>query len=146
MSDDNELEALRSKNRELLDELKKARAKSAEQEKLQEQLQTAQAELMELKLHKPVRALLDQVLIPPNKFAIAEVMDDYTFQLGDDGSIQMLVADDKAVEFTVEAVTEFLGGVDKFAEVTRALARNEAVSSSSPTATTDGAKTHFGIR
>ena len=56
-----------------------------------------------------VRALLDQVLIPPNKFAIAEVMDDYTFQLDDYGKVQMLGQDDKAVEFTVEAVTEYLG-------------------------------------
>jgi hypothetical protein len=144
MSED-ELEALRSKNRELLDELKKARAKSAELETLQEQLTAAKTEVLELKLHQPVRALLDQVLIPPNKFAIAEVMDDYKFQLDDDGKIQMLGSDDKAVEFAVESVTDFLGGVEKYAGVVRAMARNETVESA-PQAKRDNPKTHFGIR
>ena len=146
MSEDSELEALRNKNRELLDELKKARAKNTEQEVLQEQLEQARSEVQELKLHKPVRALLDQVLIPPNKFAIAEIIDDYTFQLDDDGKIHMLGEDGKAVDFTVEAVTEFLGAQEKYSGVVRAMARNEAVSSASQQAKTDGTKTHFGIR
>lgn len=92
-----------------------------------------------------LHALLDQVLIPPNKFAISEVIDDCTFQLDDDGSIQMLGQDDKAVEFTVEAVTEYLGGVEKYAGVVRAMARNETVDTVSQS-TREDPKTHFGIR
>ena len=69
----------------------------------------------------------------------------YTFELDDTGSIQMLDADDKAVGFTVEAVTEYLGGADKYAEVVRALARNETVDTTSKPKRKN-AKTHFGIR
>lgn len=139
-----ELEALRNKNRELLDELKKARAKNADAEELQQKLNTAQAEVLELKLHRPVRALLSEVLIEPNKFAIAEVMEDYMFQLDDEGSIQML-HDDKPVDFSLEGITEFLGGVHKYAGVVRAMARNETVETKSQTRQ-EKPQTHFGIR
>ena len=140
-----ELEALRNKNRELLDELKKARAKNADADALQKKLDSAQAEVLELKLHSPVRALLSEVLIEPNKFAIAEVMEDYTFELDDNGNIQML-HDDKSVDFTVEAVAEFLGGVDKYAGVVRAMARNETVETGQQPAQRDGPSAHFGIK
>ena len=143
MSD--EIEALRNKNRELLDELKKARAKLADTETLKEDLGAAQAEVLELKLHKPVRDLLGQILIPPNNFSIKEVMEDYTFQLNDDGNIQMLDGD-KRVDFTVEGVTEFLGGVEKYAPFTRSLARNETVQTEQQQEGDDKRKMHFGIR
>ena len=84
---------------------------------MREKLDVANGEILDLKCHKPVRALLDQVLTPPNKFAIAEVADDYTFQLDGDGNIQILGEGEKPVDFTVEAVTEFLGGVEKYAGV-----------------------------
>jgi hypothetical protein len=138
-----ELESLRNKNRELLDELKKAKAKNTTLEKLEEQLTAAKTEVLELKLHQPVRTLLDQVLIPPNKYAILDVMDDFKFQLDDDGKIQMLGSDEKAVEFTVESVTDFLGGVDKYAGFVRAMAHNKTVDTPNKG---DPPKTHFGIR
>lgn len=139
-----EVEALRRKNRELLDELKQARAKAGDLEKLQGDLEAAQGELVELKLHAPVRALLDQVLIPPNRFAIAEVMDDYTFKLSDDGKVQMLDGD-KPVEFTVEAITRHLGENEKYAGVVRSMARNESLAERK-TQADNPPDVHFGIR
>ena len=144
MSDDNELEALRNKNRELLDELKKARAKNGELEQIQEDLLQAQAEVQELKLHRPVPGLLAKILIPPNTFSIKEVMEDYTFQLDNDGNVQMLNGDDP-VDFTVEGITEFLGSQEKYAGVVRAMARNETVDTAA-SLPTERPKTHFGMR
>ena len=50
------------------------------------------------------------------------------------------------VDFTLEAVNEYLGGVEKYAGVVRAIARNEAVKSPQREKVGVRQETRFGIR
>jgi hypothetical protein len=62
----------------------------------------------------------------------------------DDGNIQ-IQHDDKPMDFTVEGVTELLGGLDEYAGVARSMARNERVESLLQRDDTSP-QSHFGIR
>ncbi|MBT8766870.1 hypothetical protein [Metapseudomonas boanensis] len=83
---------LRQKNAELLDELKKARGRLKELEAAQpeglSELETLRAEVLDLKLHKPVAAMLKGVLVSP-KYSAQELAEHYKFELNEAGEIEM---------------------------------------------------------
>lgn len=83
---------LRQKNAELLDELKKARGRLKDLEAAQpeglSELESLRAEVLDLKLHKPVAAMLEGVLVSP-KYSAQELGEHYKFELNDAGEIEL---------------------------------------------------------
>jgi FtsZ-binding cell division protein ZapB len=131
-----ENDALREKNKELLGEVKKERQKARDLESQaggeSEELEALRDEVRELKLHKPVRELLSKILVVP-KYAMQEVLEEYKFDLDDDGTVVMQHADgtpvmrtpDKEpmtadgpksvpVNFDADEVSQYLASTGKF--------------------------------
>lgn len=150
MSD--ELESLRNKNRELLDEVKKARAKLSDQQELAEKLDAAEAKITELTLHKPVRDILGQVFTVQSEHAMRDVMDDFNFELTDDGIAihdkdgKPLKIGDDEVEVSVDGLTKLLSAEEKYAAIVKPLARNEPMHTAAQSNVPSEPTVHFGWR
>lgn len=93
-------EGLAKKNRQLLDENKKARTRADE---LQAKLAAAEAELTDIKLTKPVNNLLSQALTLPTDAARLLISNYADFRLEDDGTIGIY---DKAGVRATESVKD----------------------------------------
>lgn len=102
MSDNQEIESLRSHNAELLADLKKARTKLKETIEQLEALTTerdaAKSELLDLRLHRPVEALLDRLSPLPEFFKQAFEARGYRFALDDDGKVVVRDAEGQPVK------------------------------------------------
>lgn len=94
-----EIERLRQKNAELLNESKKAKARTSE---LESALQAANGKLMDLELNKPVEAMLKDLFIVSPRLARMELEEHYQFVLGEDGKIQMQDKQGKPVEVQLD--------------------------------------------
>lgn len=101
-----ELDTLRSQYSELQGALKQARARVKELEAGKEEVEMLRAEVMDLKLHKPVAAMLEGVLVS-SKYSAQELGDHYKFELNDAGEIEM-----RDLEGNPITVTEKLDGRD----------------------------------
>jgi len=89
-----EVERLRAKNAELLQELKTAKARANDSGG---ELEALRLELTEYKLNKPVSKVLADVLTG-SKFAAQELGEHFTFALDDAGEVRMLDLEGKPVE------------------------------------------------
>lgn len=76
---------LAAKNRELLDELKQARAQIAE---MQGQVEATTAKLTDVTLTRPAQKLLDKLSI--SKYAAMELADHLKFDLDESGALQVM--------------------------------------------------------
>ena len=93
-ADAQELERLRTKNAELLTELKKVKA---ERDGLTTRVEAQDAEITEFKFNKPVADLLSKVLVS-SKYSSQELAEHFTFALNDAGVLEMRDLDGKPVE------------------------------------------------
>jgi hypothetical protein len=92
-TDAQELERLRTKNAELLTELKKAKG---ERDALSITVESHAAEIADFKVNKPVEGLLDKLLVA-SKYSSQEFAEHFKFELNADGVLQMLDADGQPV-------------------------------------------------
>lgn len=83
-----ELDTLRSQYSDLQGALKQARARVKELEAGKTEVDTLRAEILDLKLHNPVAALLGGILVSP-KYSMQELAEHYKFELNDAGEIEM---------------------------------------------------------
>lgn len=84
-TDDQELERLRTKNAELLAELKKVKG---ERDALSITAESHAAEIADFKVAKPVEALLNSVLVAA-KYSGQELAEHFTFGLNEAGVLEM---------------------------------------------------------
>ena len=98
-----ELERLRTKNAELLAELKKVKA---DRDALSITVESHATEIADFKVKKPVEALLDKLLVA-SKYSGQELAEHFTFALNDAGVLEMRDAEGQPV-----TVTEKVDGVD----------------------------------
>jgi hypothetical protein len=133
-----ELNTLRTQYSELQGALKQARARVKELEAAVTDDSAAvdklQAELMDIKLNKPVAALLDDVLAL-SKYSAQELAEHYKFDLSDTGAIEMRDAEGKPVAleekgkvrpvaFEAQDVRRFLESTGKFDHILKASGAN----------------------
>jgi hypothetical protein len=98
-----ELDRLRTKNAELLAELKKVKG---ERDALSITVESHAAEISDFKVNKPVEGLLDKLLVA-SKYSSQELAEHFTFSLNEAGVLQMLDANGQPV-----TVTEKVDGVE----------------------------------
>ncbi|MGH8433309.1 MAG: hypothetical protein ACRERX_02250 [Pseudomonas sp.] len=98
-----EVETLRTLREELHGNLTKARARIKELEAARttdgEEVERIRAEVLELKLTKPVAALLEDVLVQ-SKYSAMELAEHYKFELNEAGEIEMCDLEGKPVMTT----------------------------------------------
>lgn len=92
-TDTQELERLRTKNAELLTELKKVKA---DRDALSITVESHAAEIADFKVNKPVEGLLDKLLVA-SKYSSQEFAEHFKFELNADGVLQMLDAEGQPV-------------------------------------------------
>ena len=93
-ADAQELERLRTKNAELLAELKKVKA---ERDGLTTRVEAQDTEITDYKFNKPVADLLSKVLVS-SKYSSQELAEHFTFALNDAGVLEMRDLEGKQVE------------------------------------------------
>ncbi|WP_312379036.1 hypothetical protein [Pseudomonas oryzihabitans] len=81
-----EIERLREKNAELLNEVKRYKTRATEAEGA---LDTARNELTTIKLHQPVEDMLRDMFVVSPRLARLELEEHYQFALGEDGKVQV---------------------------------------------------------
>jgi len=85
--DADELDRLRQKNAELLAELKRVKAKSNENA---DELESLRQQVRELRLDKPLEAMLEDLFLVSPRLARGELAEHYQFDLDETGAIVML--------------------------------------------------------
>lgn len=164
-----EVETLRKLKTDLHKSLTEARARIKELEQStaseSDALAAAKAELLDIKLNKPVEALLDSVLACA-KYSKQELAEHYQFELNDAGMIEMRDLEGSPImiteriggndttrqlKFDVQDVSRFLGNTDKFDHILRGSQHSGSGAghgrSTITTKTTQPAKTsEFGLR
>lgn len=101
-----ELDTLRSQYSDLQGALKQARARVKELEAGTVEVEALRAEILDLKLHKPVATLLEGVLVS-QKYSAQELGEHFKFELNDAGEIEM-----RDLEGNPVTVTEQVNGKD----------------------------------
>ena len=91
-----EIERLRAKNAELLDELKAAKGKATESGR---EVEALRAQVEDSRLHRPVADLLSKVLVS-SKYSAAELAEHFKFELNEAGEIEMRDTEGKPVLIT----------------------------------------------
>ncbi len=168
-----EVETLRNLKADMHKNLTEARARIKELEAASvdgaAEAERLRAEVLDLKLHKPVAGLLDTILVG-SKYSAQELADHYRFELGDTGEIELRDAEGKAVlvtekvegqettrpvRFEAQDVRRFLEGTGKFDHIIRASqatgggapgARSPAYDKPDAKAKPSSDKTSFGLK
>jgi chromosome segregation ATPase len=133
-----EVETLRNLKADLHKNLTEARGRIRELEaagtEVAAEVDRLRAEVMDLRLHKPVAGLLDSILVG-SKYSAQELADHYRFELSDSGEIEMRDPEGKAalvtekvegkestrpVRFEAQDVRRFLESTGNFDHILRA--------------------------
>lgn len=169
-----EVETLRNLKADMHKNLTEARARIKELEAATAdgvaETERLRAEVLDLKLNKPVAGLLDTILVG-SKYSAQELADHYRFELGDTGEIELRDAEGKTVlvtekvegmettrpvRFEAQDVRRFLEGTGKFNHIIRAFASGGGGAPSgglpgtkikpTPTGPASSSKSDFGLR